>query len=132
MGSHLAAKFGYGWPVIIVDAVRATRRFFAWFSQNTVVGVPLDWPLRFVLIGALYMLLCRWTTRRRAAVFAASLLIAKEALDIFAHLDLLAPRPPDWGDAADCAAGLLGIAAAELFFRVRSRSRPAHPGPAGD
>lgn len=90
--------------------------------------MPLDWIVRFVLIGALYLALrSRWP-RRVAGSVAIALLLAKELFDIVAHQDLLQPRAPDLGDVADILSGLVGVAAAIAFdARIRSKA-PTKPG----
>ena len=107
-----------GWPPWLVEAVPAVKNVEALFSQHTLWGMPLDWPLRFVVLGGLYLILQRRLSRRRSAVVCIAVLLLKEAFDCFAVLQPWHPRPPDLGDLADVASGLLGLVCAEL---VRSR-----------
>lgn len=111
------------WPGWLVAGVRALRSVFAWFSEHTLLGVPLDWPVRFILIAGLYLFLRIRFSTRIAATLSLGLLLGKEFFDVFAHRDLLLPRSPDWGDAADIASGLVGLAAAFLIDRRHRRVR---------
>ncbi|GMU34993.1 MAG: hypothetical protein AMXMBFR20_28650 [Planctomycetia bacterium] len=109
------------WPTWLVNFVHSLRSVFAWFAHHSVLGIPLDWPARFVLIVALYALCRLRLSPRGAAVVAVTVLLAKELFDIFAHLDLFRPRAPDWGDAADIASGLAGLCLARLIDRRLTR-----------
>ena len=113
------------WPRLLVDTVHAVRGAFAWVSEHTLFGIPLDWPVRFVLLAVMYTVLRRWLSVRLAALLTIAVLLSKELFDIFAHQDLLQPRAPDWGDLADIISGLLGVAAAIGLERLRRGPRPA-------
>jgi hypothetical protein len=117
-----------GWPPWLVKAVRAVKNSEALFSQHTLCGVPLDWPLRFIVLGGLYLILQRRLRRRRAAAICTAILLLKETLDCFAVLKPWCPRPPDLGDLADVASGLLGLVCAERGRRIyRLRGHASRP-----
>ena len=115
----LARHLRIPWPTFLVDAVRAVRGAFAWVSEHTLLGIPLDWPVRFVLLAVMYTVLRRWLSARLAAGLTIAVLLAKELFDVLVHQDLLSPRAPDWGDLADVVSGLLGVGAAIAFERRR-------------
>jgi len=107
--------------------VRHLKSVFALFSEHKLLGVPLDWPLRFLALAGLYVLLRRRLRPRPAAGVCLALLLLKEAFDCFAVLNPLRPRPPDAGDLADVLSGLLGLVAAALLLHVlHRRGRNAH------
>jgi hypothetical protein len=115
------------WPVWLVDAVRNVRGVSAWASRHTLAGVPLDWIVRFALIGVLYLLVRRRLSRGVSAGVAIGALCAKELFDIVAHQNLLRPRAPDLGDLADVLSGLAGLAAAMAVDRMRRTSTRKEP-----
>ncbi len=122
-------RLAFTWPDGLVCAVRTFKAACAWFSEHTLLGVPLDWPLRAVLVGGLYALLRRRGSRRRAVLICSALLVAKELFDVFATRHPLRPPLPDAGDLADLAAGLVGLLVAESLFiccypRGHGRRRP--------
>lgn len=123
----LAAAKHSLWPAWLVDAVRGVRAVFAWTSAHTLAGVPLDWIVRFVVIGGLYLVLRRRLPRRVAGGIVVALLLVKELFDIVAHQDLLLLRAPDFGDLADILSGLAGVAAAiaiEACTRAGAAAKP--------
>jgi hypothetical protein len=107
------------WPRLLVEGVRAFKAIEGFFSDHAVCGIPLDLPLRFIVLGGAYLWLRPRLGPRRAATLCGALLLLKEVFDCFAVLDLRHPRPPDWGDAADVLSGLAGLVAAELIVRWR-------------
>jgi hypothetical protein len=114
-----ALQATYGWPAGLIAAVRAVKNVEAFFSQHALCGIPCDWPLRFVALGAAYRGLRPHCGPRWAASVCVGVLLAKEVFDCFAVLDPWHPRPPDWGDAADVLTGLAGIAAGMIVSRRR-------------
>ena len=100
-------------------AVRKLKDLFAFFSNHHVLGIPLDWPVRFVLIGGLYILLQTKLSAKRSCAICLAVLLLKETFDVFAVRSFSWARLPDWGDAADIAVGLAGIACAILVVRLR-------------
>ena len=113
------------WPPSLVAAVRKIKNVFASFSHHHVLGIPLDWPLRFVLLGGLYLILHSRLGRWRTALFCVAVLLAKELFDIIAVRDLFHPKPPDRGDLADILSGLAGIASGALIVCIRRRASAA-------
>jgi len=109
------------WSPRTVRMVRAVKDFFGLFSGTSVAGIPLDWPLRFLVLGALHGLLRRKLTLRTAAAIGTGLLLATEVLEIFATRRPHALYWPDMGDAADVISGLAGIGVAELLLRSRRK-----------
>ncbi len=107
-----------GWPPWLVEAVRAIKNVEALFSQHTLCGVALDWPLRFIVLGGLYLILQRRLSRRQSAAVCIVVLLLKETFDCFVVLQPWHPRPPDLGDLADVVSGLLGLVCAELGRRI--------------
>jgi len=109
------------WPPFLVSAIQRIKAMFAFFNYHSVLGIPLDWPLRFVLLGGLYLALQSRLGRRRTAFLCVALLLAKALFDILAIRDWSHPKPPNRGDLADILSGLAGIAAAEMIVRLRRR-----------
>ena len=54
------------WPDWLIELVRAVKRSLGFFSDRSVLGVPLDLPVRFLVIGGFYLML-QWRLSRRAA-----------------------------------------------------------------
>lgn len=108
-----------GLPPWLVHAVRTVKQFAGFFSENSLAGVPLDWVVGFVVAGFVITLLTWKMRARRAAILVTALLLATEAIEVFAVLNIWRPRLPDLGDATDVAAGVLGIVAAALIGRWR-------------
>lgn len=114
------------WSPTTVSVVRAAKSFFGLFSGTTFCGVPLDWPLRFGLLGGLYLLLTRRSrrggvapaSRRRATMLCLGLLAVTELMEIVATRTPGKFYWPDIGDAADLLAGLAGIASAAVVRRI--------------
>ncbi len=106
------------WSPTAVDFVRGIKHFFGLFSGTQIGGVPLDWPLRFVLLGGLHLLLRRRLPLLRAAAVGLGLLLATESLEIVATRTPGKLYWPDAGDVADLGSGLLGILAAERVRRL--------------
>jgi hypothetical protein len=96
------------WPEPLVFVIRSIREGFAWVSEHTLLGIPLDLPLRFLLMVGIYRCLRVRLPVRMAVLVALVILIGKELFDIVAHRNLQ-PRAPDWGDLVDAASGLLGL-----------------------
>ncbi len=115
---QLLADITIAWPAWLVHVIRGFRNFCAWCSEHTVIGIPRDWPLRFVVLAAMYGFLRRWLSARRTAAITIAILLGKEIFDIVAHEDLR-PRAPNWGDAADILSGLAGIALAAWLVERR-------------
>lgn len=92
------------WPAPLVHAVRGVREACAWASRHSLAGLPLEWLVRLVLITLLYLGLRAVARPRFAAVACLLVLTLKESFDIFAHLDLLRPRVPDWATRPICSA----------------------------
>ncbi len=112
------------WPPQLISAVRAVRHLFARISEETLLGVPLDWPVRFVLVGAVYCILRIRLSTRAAAAIVLAFLFGKELFDIVAHQNLQ-PRAPDLGDLADLASGLAGLFCGGLIIRRLRRAERA-------
>jgi hypothetical protein len=119
------------WPKSLIHAVRTIRSAFAWVSEYELLGVPLDWLVRFVVLGVMYTVLRRYLSRRWAAWLTIAVLLGKELFDLFAHQDLLRPPAPNWGDLADVISGLLGLGTAMAIERLRRGRRPAGRGGGG-
>lgn len=111
------------WPDSLIAMVRVVKRTMCWVSGQSVLGIPLDLPLRFGMLGALYALLCVRVPRRHAVAVCMALLLGSELFEIFAVRNLGRPAPPDWGDLADILSGLAGIGAADLAWRWRLRKK---------
>jgi len=112
------------WPRPLVEAVRGFKRMEGFISNHAIGGIPLDWPLRLLVLGGAYLWLRPRLGPRRAAALCIGGLLLKEAFDCLAVLDPRHPRPPDWGDVADVLSGLAGLVAAELMSRATNRRRP--------
>ncbi len=114
------------WPDWLVALVRAVKHGMGFFSTHSLMGVTLDLPVRFVLLGGLYLMLQRWLRRRYAAVVVVSILLGTELFEIFGVRNPFHPVSPNRDDLLDILSGLAGLATAELFRRVwghASRSR---------
>jgi len=122
---------GNTWSVWLVQLVHALKTALGWFSEHELLGVPLDWLVRFVVLGVMYTVLRRYLSRRWAAWLTIAVLLGKELFDIFAHQNLLRPRAPNWGDLADVISGLLGLGTAMAIERLRRGRRPAGRGGGG-
>ena len=112
------------WSPTTIRLVRGIKRFFGLFSGTAIAGIPLDWPLRFVVLGGLHGALRRRISPRSAAITCLTVLVGTELLEIIAVQNLHRLRWPDWGDAADVASGVSGIIAAEILSRRLGRLRP--------
>lgn len=123
MKTLFAAENLHGWPGPIVEAVRAVKGVFAWCSQHAVLGVPIDWIVRFAVLGGLYAVLARRIGAARSMIVCGAILLAKETFDILAVLDPARPRWPGVDDLADILSGVAGIAAAEGVRRIIVRRR---------
>lgn len=99
------------WSPSTVEFVRTIKNFFGLFSGTTVCGIPLDWPLRFVILASLCLVFARWLQRRTAVAVCLLILAGSESLEIVASRTPGKLYWPNAGDAADLAAGLLGIIA---------------------
>ncbi len=113
----------HGWPATVVEAVRAVKHGFAWCSQHAVLGLPVDWIVRFGVLGGMHLVLARRIGAARSACICGAILIAKETFDVVAVLDPARPRWPGMDDAADVLSGIAGIAVAEGVRRVIGRRR---------
>ncbi len=114
------------WPPALVTVVRKVKTFFGWFSSHTLAGIPLDWLVRFVVLGLAYWLLARKMGRRAAAAVCIAVLLTSELLELVCNRCFPHIHTPDWGDLADVLSGLAGIAAAEGIRRLKAAS-PARP-----
>ncbi len=119
------------WPESLVAAVRGLKSVFAFFSRHRLAGVPLDLPLRFVVMAAGQVWLRRRLGPRQAVLACTAVLLAKEVFDVFAVRDPVHPKSPNWGDVADVVSGLAGIAAAETLIRLRRRALNRRSGARG-
>lgn len=123
METLFAAENLHGWPATVVEAVRAVKGGFAWCSQHAVLGVPIDWIVRFFSLGGLHLVVARRIGAARSACICGAILIAKETFDVVAVLDPARPRWPGVDDLADILSGAAGIAVAEGVRRVIGRRR---------
>lgn len=110
------------WPPSPGSVIRGVKGLSTFSGHRGLLGVPLDLLLRFALIAGPNHVL----TRRLGLLWALGICCAplpdKDTSDVFAVQDPGHPKSPDWGDAADVASGLAGIAPAERHIRLR-RSR---------
>ena len=51
------------WPDWLVAVIRAVKQGMGFISGHSFMGVALDLPVRFLLIGGLYLILRRWLRR---------------------------------------------------------------------
>lgn len=107
------------WPTNLVNAIHKVKEIFAFFAHHYLFGIPLDLPLRFVVLGGAYLLLQRKFSRKRSAAVCITVLLLKEIFDLFVVRRFPWPKPPNWGDLADVVSGLAGIGVAELILRFR-------------
>lgn len=108
-------------PPFLINIVHRIKAVFAFFSHHRVLGIPLDWPFRFIFLCGLYLALQSRLGRHRTAFLCVALLLAKELFDIFAVQDFSHPKPPNRGDLADILSGLAGIAASAMIVWIRRR-----------
>lgn len=111
----------------MVRAVRSFKNLCAFFTHRSVLGIPLDLPLRAVVLAGLYFLLRRRFQPRASAAICLAVLLAKELFDIVAVQSLLHPRWPHLDDMADIASGLVGISLGLLISALRSPAREKLP-----
>ena len=108
------------WPDNLVALVRLTKHGMCWISGQSVLGIPLDWPLRFVALGALYGALRLKMCWRWSVAVCVAVLLCTELFEIVAVRELNNAVLPNWSDVADILSGLTGMGAVELLtWRVR-------------
>lgn len=115
------------WPTSWIAFIQKVKSIFGFFKHHFLLGMPLDLPFRFVLLGGVYLLLQRKLTRGKSAVLCIVLLLSKEIFDLFAVQQFSWPKSPNWGDMADVISGLAGIGMAEVILRCRARWFPRKP-----
>lgn len=111
------------WPTTLLTLVRGTKQCMAFFSNHSLMGVPADWPVRFIMLGGLYLALQSRLSRRYALAITMLIFLGTELFELFAIRDPLHPLSPDWGDIGDILSGLSGITAAELLARKQRTTK---------
>jgi hypothetical protein len=113
----LLAGIAVAWSPAVVRTVRSVKHFLGWFSGTAVLGIPLDWPARFIGLGLLHALARRRLGPRGSAALCLALLVGSEILEIFASRVPGRYFWPDLGDLADVLSGMAGVLAAEWLAR---------------
>lgn len=125
--AHDRVSTGIPWPEWLVASVRAIKHVLGIASGHAVLGIPLDWPVRFLFIGGLHYLLRRGLSLRVSATICMVFLMGTELIELVAVRNPLHPHSPDLGDLADLASGAAGIVAGELIRRRWTRTKSMPP-----
>lgn len=112
------------WPPGLVTAVQQVKAFFGLFSEHELAGIPLDWIIRPLALGGLYLLLRLRMSGIYATAICVSILFASEFIELICTQHFPRIDAPGWDDLADVLTGVAGIAAAEGIRRLR-RARSA-------
>lgn len=93
----------------ILDAARAVKGFFNWFSTAQIAGVPIDWVFHLGVATLIAWIAAAFLPRKRVWQLGVALVLTKELFDVFAKTRLEYIRPPGADITLDVACGVAGL-----------------------